>query len=254
MNPLRPLPVAVALLLSFGPLACTSQTNDNFDNPPPGPPSTCATDPAVTACSGGSVAYACSSDRPDHGDTNLVCDDGSPAAAGMTTYCCAPYGQYWSDCTVDTTVAGCTPASFGFRCSGPESPNEADASLACSAGTPSGSDTLYCCNSEVLSPPLCAACAADGAGCGAPSDCCSAQCNADGACGPPSCGANGQKCSTDAACCSGSCLDETCAAAGCEGDTIRYACVASATPADLDPALACGPGAGGIFCCEIAAE
>jgi len=157
MNLRRPPPVTVSLLLlSLCLSACTSTTPDNFQNPPAGPPSTCTANAAVAGCSGGSVGYTCAGDRPDDGDTNLVCNDGTPGAAGMTIYCCAPYGQYWSECTVDTSVAGCAGDSFGFTCSGPESPADADASLACSAGTASGSDTLYCCNSVVL-PPTCAA-------------------------------------------------------------------------------------------------
>jgi hypothetical protein len=155
MNPRLPLQLTVSLLLSCG-LACTSTTVDNFENPPPGPPATCTENPAVVGCEGGSLGYTCAGNRPDDGDTNLVCSDGTPGAAGMMIYCCAPYGQYWSDCTVDTSIAGCVGDSFGFKCSGPESPDEADASLACSEGTASGSDTLYCCNSAVL-PPACAA-------------------------------------------------------------------------------------------------
>ena len=78
MCPLRPLSVAVALLLALGLAACTSQTDDNFENPPPGPPASCTVDPAVAGCSGGSVGYVCAGDRPDDGDTNLVCSDGTP--------------------------------------------------------------------------------------------------------------------------------------------------------------------------------
>jgi hypothetical protein len=150
------LQVTASLLLTFGVSACTSSTPDNFQNPPAGPPMSCTTNPAVVGCTGGSVGYTCAGDRPDDGDTNLVCNDGTPGAAGMTIYCCAPYGQYWSDCTVDTSIAGCVGDSFGFKCSGPESPAEADTTLACSAGTASGKGTLYCCNSAVL-PPTCAA-------------------------------------------------------------------------------------------------
>jgi hypothetical protein len=162
MSPPRPSHLALLLLLSSG--ACTSQTTDNFEDPPPGPPAACTPDPAVADCNGGSLGYTCAGDRPDRGDTNLVCSDGEPAANGMTSYCCAPYGQYWSDCTVDTGIAGCEGSSFGFKCTGPETPSQADASLACSAGVPSGGDLLYCCNAEVL-PPACAPCRADGAAC-----------------------------------------------------------------------------------------
>jgi hypothetical protein len=153
----RPFLIVLSVALSGGSLGCDSQTSDNFQNPPQGPPSTCAAT-AVNQCSGGSVEYACSKDRPDDGDTNLVCDEGTPAALGMTSYCCAPYGQYWSDCTVDSTIVGCPAAAFGFLCMGLVSPAQADTSLTCSAGTAVSGGTTYCCNSEVLPD----GCAADG--------------------------------------------------------------------------------------------
>jgi hypothetical protein len=147
------LPATTLLLCGLS--ACTATTADNFQNPPEGPPATCSANAAVAGCTGGSVGYACTSDRPDDGDENLVCSDGTPGAAGLTLYCCSPFGQYWSDCALDSSIAGCVGTWFGFSCSGPTSPDEADASLTCSAGIPSGADTLYCCNSEVL-PPTCA--------------------------------------------------------------------------------------------------
>jgi hypothetical protein len=251
MRPWRPLHLALLLLLSSG--ACTSQTTDNFENPPPGPPASCTANAAVTGCAGGSVGYTCTSARPDDGDTNLVCDDGTPGAEGATIYCCAPYGQSWSDCTVDTGIAGCEGASFGFRCSGPETPSEADASLACSAGTPSGGDTLYCCNSEVL-PPACVTCQADGAGCDAPTDCCSKQCNAGNTCGAnDTCAANDQPCPHGGGdCCSGLCVSGRCASVGCAGAAIEYACTVGATPEELDPSLVCGAGPSALtFCCDL---
>ena len=186
----------------------------------------------------------------------------------MTAYCCAPYGQYWSDCTVDTSVPGCVGDAFGFRCSGPESPAAADASLACSAGAASGDgDTLYCCDSVVL-PPACVACRADGAGCGPGAPCCSGQCGGgDGAtCAPASCGAdgatcacaaNGSLCSTAGDCCSGLCVDQVCAApaAGCaDVAAVEYTCTSGATPDALDSALVCGPGPSGDFCCTPAPQ
>ena len=156
MNARRPL-LTASVLLSLGLADCTSTTTDNFQNPPAGPPATCTVNTAVVGCTGGSVGYTCAGDRPDDGDNNLVCDDGTPGAVGMTIYCCAPFGQYWNDCTLFTSVPGCVGESFGFSCAGPESPADADSSLACSAGTMSDEGaTLYCCNSVVL-PPACAA-------------------------------------------------------------------------------------------------
>jgi hypothetical protein len=265
MNPLRPLLVASPLLFALAVTGCTSQTNDNFENPPPGPPASCTMSAAVTGCAGGSVGFVCAGDRPDDGDTNLVCDDGVPGAGGTTVYCCAPFGQYWNECTVDTHVPGCADDAFGFRCSGPESPDEADSSLACSAGTPSGGDTIYCCNSLVL-PPACVACQADGAGCSAASGCCSGVCGGEdqATCAPPSCGsggevcscrANGQACSAAGDCCSQVCAQGTCAPVGCGGPAaIQYTCAASTTPDQLDASLVCGPGPPGSFCCTVKPE
>jgi hypothetical protein len=139
-----------ALLLT----ACTVNTTDNFQNPPPPPPATCATS-AVDGCTAGSVGYTCSSDHPDDGDTNLVCSAGTAAAQG-TSYCCLPYGQYFTECTTDTTVTGCADPGFGFSCTGQTSPADADSRLACSAAIPSkGTDAAgfsYCCvSSEIAS-------------------------------------------------------------------------------------------------------
>jgi hypothetical protein len=266
MNARRRLSVTVSLLVSLGVAGCTSQTTDNFENPPPGPPAACTANPAVAGCTGGSLGYTCANDRPDHGDTNLVCSDGTPGAAGMTLFCCAPYGQAWSDCTVDTSIVGCDAESFGFTCSGPEAPYEADASLACSEGTPSGGDTLYCCNSAVV-PPACVACQADGAGCSGASDCCSGRCGGQDAstCAPPTCGTNApdepcacladdQACSAGVECCSQICLNHACLSVGCPGPTIGYSCAGGATPEELDPALVCGAGTSGRFCCAVGAQ
>ena len=45
----------------------------------------------------------------------------------------------------DPTVEGCVDYSYGFSCTGVDSPSDTDPSLVCSDGTPDGSDTLYCC-------------------------------------------------------------------------------------------------------------
>ncbi len=146
----------VALLACAGACAlvqaCTVHTEDDFTNPPPGPPSTCTAVAALDGCSGGSVSYACTADRPDHGDTSLVCSKGTPGASGSTLYCCAPYGQAYSECTVTTTLPGCDGYSFGFACSGEVTPAEADTALTCGPGMPSGAQTTYCCTSATVVP------------------------------------------------------------------------------------------------------
>jgi hypothetical protein len=146
--------------------ACSLSSEDNFDNPPPGPPETCTSTAQLPGCDGGAQSFACTAGRPDdcpgcgtgsaaHQGPNLVCDVGTPGV-GVTLYCCAPYATYYSDCLPDPTIAGCGPSAFGFACSGPTSPSEADAELACSAPMTAADATRYCCNSVAI-PPTCAA-------------------------------------------------------------------------------------------------
>ena len=79
----------VAIALGLAVAACTTQTKDNFTNPPPGPPSSCTQVTALEGCTAGSLSFSCTSDRPDDGDTDLVCDDGAPGVAGATVFCCS---------------------------------------------------------------------------------------------------------------------------------------------------------------------
>jgi hypothetical protein len=201
--------------------ACTTETQDNFTNPPPGPPATCTPVPALEGCTAGSVSYSCSSDRPDHGDTNLVCDDGTPGigggdsgTSGTTLYCCAPYGQWATECT-PASVAGCGAQSIGFSCAGETSPDQADTSLVCSLALKGdGGASEYCCVSFPQSSGVCR---------------CSSFDDDAGTCGV--------------------------APTGCSGAAIGFTCAAGHTPDELNPLLACdgnGPdgGTGGGYCCE----
>ncbi|HUJ60615.1 MAG TPA: hypothetical protein VLX92_19070 [Kofleriaceae bacterium] len=152
------------ILLVLALAACETSTTDNFQNPPPGPPATCMTIAALAGCDGGSLAYACSDGRPDdcpgcgagleaHQGPNLVCDRGSPGAAGTTLYCCAPYGTYDSDCVATTEIAGCGGTSLGFSCTGETTPAQADAQLSCSGALAgSGGATDFCCTSTPPAP------------------------------------------------------------------------------------------------------
>jgi hypothetical protein len=144
--------MALAAPVVFAVSACTVHTEDNFTNPPPGPPASCTTVAALDGCSGGSVSYTCTGDRPDDGDTSLVCSKGTPGASGTTLYCCAPYGQPYSECTVNTTIAGCNGYSIGFACSGETAPDQADSALTCSPGEASGAEKTYCCTSTPVAP------------------------------------------------------------------------------------------------------
>ena len=135
--------------------ACQTSTTDNFQNPQPGPPATCAPIASVAGCDGGSRSYSCSSDRPDDGDVDLVCSAGSPGPLGATLYCCAPYEQSSSECAPDPALAGCGGVAIGFACTGEVSPSDADPSIACSAALVDGSASDYCCNTADI-PPTCA--------------------------------------------------------------------------------------------------
>jgi hypothetical protein len=236
--------------------ACQANTTDNFLNPPNGPPSTCNVDSAVEGCLGGSVGYTCMGDRPDDGDVSLVCSDGVAAAAGLTAYCCAPFGTYWNDCNVDTSIAGCVDNSYGFSCTGEESPSEADASLVCSAGTPSGSDTLYCCNSAVLKP-TCApdaviqpSCQGVAIGYSCTQGDTPTSSDSDLACAPSSITESGV---VGYCCIPFTAAPSTCqleaSLEGCAASDYAFSCSDGATPEALDPGLSCKPTASGGFCC-----
>ncbi len=130
--------------------ACQVTTTDNFANPPPGPPDSCTVIASLTGCDQGSVSYACKSDRPDDGDPNLACSNGTPGAPGTTLYCCAPYAQADSECAPDTALAGCSGVAIGFSCTGggdpSTSPSDADPTIACSAAMQGDGAKQYCCN------------------------------------------------------------------------------------------------------------
>lgn len=123
--------------------ACQVATTDNFENPPPGPPESCTPIAAMPGCDQGSVAYSCAGDRPDDGDSNLVCSRGTPGALGATLYCCAPISQYTTQCAPDPTIAGCGGVALGFQCTGGVTPSDADPTIACSADL---GGSAYCCN------------------------------------------------------------------------------------------------------------
>jgi hypothetical protein len=147
--------------------ACSISTQDNFANPPPGPPATCAPIANLPGCDGGSLAYACTAGRPDDCPAcgsgsaadqgpSLACDRGT-SGVGATLYCCAPFGTYYSECKADPAIAGCGAPSIGFSCAGPTSPADADARLACSAPIANADGTTgYCCSSATV-PATCAA-------------------------------------------------------------------------------------------------
>ncbi|HEX3769526.1 MAG TPA: hypothetical protein VHV30_01620 [Polyangiaceae bacterium] len=128
-----------ALWLSAAALVLASTSGCNSDNGAP-----CAQDSSVAGCVGPATGYSCGNgETPDENDSSLVCSDGTPGDSGFTLYCCVQFTS--STCQPDTTVQGCEGSSIGFSCTGTDTPDEADSSLNCSDGTPSGNELLYCC-------------------------------------------------------------------------------------------------------------
>jgi len=199
----------------FALAACTAQTQDNFTNPPPGPPSTCTSVTALAGCGAGSVSYSCTSARPDDGDTNLICDQGVPGAgSGEVLYCCAPYAQWASECEPATGVAGCGTQSLGFSCAGSTSPDQADTSLVCSSSVAGdGGATDYCCVSFDQSAAICRCSSFD----------------------------------------EGSAMCGVAASQDCARGGIGFDCAGAHTPSEVNPLLECTTpdgGASGSYCCQ----
>ncbi|HTA88190.1 MAG TPA: hypothetical protein VK745_01390 [Polyangiaceae bacterium] len=110
--------------------------------------SSCTPDETVTGCTGGSFGFSCTSASsvPTDIDPSLDCSDPTPGDNGASLYCCVSFSTTASTCMPDETVDGCTGDSYGFSCTGTDTPTDAQASLTCSdpAAGPSG-ESLYCC-------------------------------------------------------------------------------------------------------------
>jgi hypothetical protein len=210
-----------ASLLAFlvgllGHAGCTAATQDNFTNPP-GPPPSCTQVQALAGCTEGSLSYSCTTARPDDGDTNLVCDRGTPGVGfeggAPTLFCCAPYGQWASECA-PSNVAGCGAESFGFSCSAGTSPDQVDTSLVCSEAVPSpGGTSDYCCISFSQSSGVCR-CASFDQGLGT---------------------------------CGGA------ASTSCPGASVGLSCASGHRPTEVNPVLVCSApdgGSVGAYCCQ----
>jgi hypothetical protein len=132
---------------------------------------------------------------------------------GATLYCCAPYGQWASECVPKNGIAGCGAESFGFACSGGTSPDQADTSLVCAAAiSGAGGAQDYCCVPFDQSSAVCRCASFD---------------EDAGTCG----------------------VKPT----GCEGASIGIACASPHLPAEVNPLLECtalDAGNNGSFCCQ----
>jgi hypothetical protein len=122
----------------LGVLGCTANADVA-----PSPATGCQPDSSVAGCDSPSNGFSCdTTDSPEQTDSSLVCSAGTPSG-GLILYCCIQFTS--SSCSADPTVQGCTGDSFGFSCTGTDTPDEADPSLNCSSATPAGGALLYCC-------------------------------------------------------------------------------------------------------------
>jgi hypothetical protein len=128
--------IAAALCLAAALAACTINNS-------PSSPHGCNSDSSIS-CANAANGYSCSGDsQPTDGDSNLDCGPGT-ADESNTDFCCITLGQ--STCAPDSSVQGCQGNSYGFSCTGSDTPDDADSSLNCSTGTPGNGATLYCCS------------------------------------------------------------------------------------------------------------
>jgi hypothetical protein len=106
---------------------------------------TCTQDSSVSCTDSNATGYQCTSTvSPDQENTGIACSNGT-ADGSNTDYCCIPSSSSVT-CTQDSTVSGCQAGSFGFSCTGSDTPSQEDSNLTCSTGTAgSNGATLYCC-------------------------------------------------------------------------------------------------------------
>jgi hypothetical protein len=213
---------------------------------------------AALSCTAGASGYSCTG-VAEPADTNaaLECSIGVVDGAN-TDYCCFTFAGT-TTCARDATVTGCQAGSYGFSCTGGDTPEQADTSLACSDGTPGNAgSTLYCCS---LGGGTAATCAADS----------SVACEA-GASGYSCTGSDTPAqsdgslvCSTGTAgsgdtryCCvawtSASCGQDA-SVQGCAYPSVGFACSGSSSPSQIDTSLTCSDptaGANGetLYCCQ----
>jgi hypothetical protein len=122
-------------------------------------PTTCGIDPGVDC--GSATGYSCAAgdDPPDQTDFSLVCS--VPTASGSEDlYCCYENTDTnTGTCSSDSSVQGCQPdssgvPSYGFSCTGPDTPTSDYSSLDQCSDPTEGVDgagnaaLLFCCTFE----------------------------------------------------------------------------------------------------------
>jgi hypothetical protein len=181
-------------------------------------------------CAYGGDGYSCTGSALP--DSSLICSDGI-CTGDTCSFCCNPAVVVASTCGADNSVAGCEVGSYGYSCTGSDAPDSSNSNLFCSAGTPSGGKTLYCCLLTTSTSVGCASDAAVTAGC------------------------NGVGADYGFSCSGGATPDQTfdyltCGAPGTDGSNLTYCCnitsTTTASSCSADPTLGCFGGSTGFTC------
>jgi len=220
--------------------------------------SRCSLNSAVS-CSGGADGYTCTGAAlPSDTDASLDCSNGVADGAD-TDFCCLTFTAT-TTCARDATVSSCAPGSYGFSCTGSDTPDQADASLVCSGGVPGNAgSTLFCCSLGGTTTPSCAqdpavtGCLAGSMGYSCVGSDTPEQSDGSLVCstGTPGNG-NTEYCCvpwTSSACAQDSSVQ------GCQYPSVGFSCTGSTAPSQVDASLTCSSGTPGnngetLFCCQ----
>ncbi|MGA2448859.1 MAG: hypothetical protein ABTD50_09305 [Polyangiaceae bacterium] len=228
-------------------------------------------------CTNGAYGFSCptGSLSPDLTDSALTCSIASPVG-GLDEYCCAQIvAASGATCVSDHSVSGCAAGSYGFSCTGTDSPEADYSGIVCSTGGVSGANSqgvpamLYCCAYPSSSTPT-GGCTLDSAvSCtgGASGYSCTAgsqppdSANSSLLCSTPQpAGTTDQYCCAAIPAASSSTCQQDQSVTGCVG-SYGFACTGTDTPASDFSGVTCGnSGVAGtnsqgvaatLYCCTL---
>ena len=220
----------------------------------------CSADTSL-GCEGTSLGITCpTGTQPD--SSQYYCSEPASDGAGNDNYCCITWSG-GSDCAIDDSVDCSASDSWGFTCTGTDSPDVGDPTLVCSV--PGGTGTQFCCTDGTTVVTGGSSGGGSGGGSGGTMPTCAADssltCDAGSTgytctggavigtddptfiCSDPTAmqdGTNGQCCITtftDSSCQADSSLQ-------CEEPSIGFSCATGDNPMDSDPTLNCSVPAG----------
>ncbi len=204
----------------------------------------------------GTYGFSCTGNVTPDG-ANYFCSSPTATSNGSSQYCCL-LTTATTTCAADSSVAGCQAGSYGFSCTGSNTPDQTFTNLTCSSGTAAAGATLYCCADGTSVAT--GTCSADAAITGCVGGSSAYKCTG-GITPDPS-----LKCSTGVAgpagdvyyCCGGT--GGTCSAdssvTGCTGGSSGFSCTGAGAPDATNLATLCSVGVAAsdgsgttLYCC-----